>query len=421
MPDRIVIKKKVPFCPGCGHTVVTNALAEALQRLNVDPLDVVVVSDIGCCGMVDGVLAYHTVHGLHGRSTALALGIALGLDTPDKKVIAIQGDGGATIGLQHLLEAARQNVDMTLIVHNNMVYGMTGGQISGLTSQAFKAERMPESRAIPPFDVCALAHHAGAALSTRAFIGDKVADLLEEAVRVPGFALVEIVEMCPAHGVDKVRDLHAMTAHEAATFTNARPTLRIRPRPTASFFDTLPRITQRFEATLQRPLAVVIAGSAGEGVQGAGDVLAYAGAASGLQTTKKGAFPVTVGSGFSVAEVILSRNPIHYTGIESPDVMIVVSEDGLGAAKHRIGPGTALLMDASLTPPPGKEAVLADFRKTAGKKGAALAAVAYWLGTHDVMPLAGLEAAATHHKHADKLLATIESAGRLVNGVLQHP
>lgn len=416
MPGSIVIKKKVPFCPGCGHTVVTRALAKALQRLDVDPLDTVVVSDIGCCGMVDGVLACHTVHGLHGRSTALGLGIALGLDNPGKKVVVIQGDGGATIGLQHLLEAARQNVDMTLIVHNNMVYGMTGGQISGLTSQAFKAERMPESRAIPPFDVCVLAHHAGASLSARAFVGDKVMDLLEEALRAPGFALVEIVEMCPAHGIGKVRDLHTMTTHEAAQFTSDRPAFRVRPRHTASLFDALPAVAHRFEATLQNRLAVVIAGSAGEGVQGAGDVLAYAGAASGLHTTKKGEFPVTVGSGFSVAEVILSRDPIHYTGIESPDVMIVVSDDGFAAAKHRIGAGTMLLMDASLAPP-GQEAVLADFRKTGGNKGAALAAVACWIGMQDVMPVAALEEAATRHKHADKLLKTIENAGRLEIGV----
>ena len=198
MSGRLVIKKKMPFCPGCGHTVVTHALAKALDQMEIDPLDVVVVSDIGCCGMVDGVLACHTVHGLHGRSTALALGITLGLDNPDKKVVVIQGDGGATIGLQHLLEAARQNVDMTLIVHNNMVYGMTGGQISGLSSPVFKAERLPESRDIPAFDVCTLAHHAGASMSVRAFVGDKVDALLQEALRIDGFALIEIVEMCPA-------------------------------------------------------------------------------------------------------------------------------------------------------------------------------------------------------------------------------
>ena len=211
-----------------------------------------------------------------------------------------------------------------------------------------------------------------------------------------------------------------MTAHKAARFANARVPFRVRPKDTASLFDTLPAVAPRFEVALPCRLAVVIAGSAGEGVQGAGDVLAYAGAVSGLHTTKKGAFPVTVGSGFSVAEVILARAPIHYTGIETPDVMIIVSAEGFDAVRPRIGAGTLLLMDASLTPPPGETAVQADFRKTAGKKGAALAAVASWVGMHAVMPMAALEEAAAHRKHADKLLATIESAGRLTNGV-SHP
>jgi 2-oxoglutarate ferredoxin oxidoreductase subunit beta len=93
--------------PGCGHGVAVKNLSKALTALGFAPLDVVVVSDIGCSGLVDPLFATHTIHGLHGRAPALGLGISLGLTNPDKKVIVIQGDGGVTIGLQHVLESCQ--------------------------------------------------------------------------------------------------------------------------------------------------------------------------------------------------------------------------------------------------------------------------------------------------------------------------
>jgi pyruvate/2-oxoacid:ferredoxin oxidoreductase beta subunit/Pyruvate/2-oxoacid:ferredoxin oxidoreductase gamma subunit len=414
MSDHVVISKAVPFCPGCGHTVVSHALDKALSTMDVDPLDVVLVSDIGCCGMIDGILACHTVHGLHGRSTALGLGIALGMDDPRKRVIVIQGDGGATIGLQHLLEAARQNVDMTLIVHNNMVYGMTGGQVSGLTSPVFREQRLPDRAEGPAFDIVTLAHHAGAATSARAFVDDDVAGILQAAIQTPGFSLVEIVEMCPAHGVGKVRDLHAMSAYESATHTNERSPGKAPRRDTEPLLQTLPRIERRFEAALHRPVSLVVAGSAGEGVQGAADLLAMAGVASGLHASKKGEFPVTVGTGFSVAEVILSPEPIHCTGIRSADVMMVVSEDGLRAVQPRVAEAGLVMADITLPTPKREAPILAPYRKTGGPKGAALAAIAHWLRLTGAIPVAALEAAAHRHKHGDKMRRTIQESGSLV-------
>ncbi len=111
------------------------------------------VTDIGCIGIIDRQFKAHTVHGLHGRSTALATGISMGLTTrkEDHRFI---GDGGATIGLQHILEAAHRNVNMTVLVHNNMLYGMTGGQPSGLTPCGFKTSTMPDGRPDGGMDIC---------------------------------------------------------------------------------------------------------------------------------------------------------------------------------------------------------------------------------------------------------------------------
>ena len=88
--EKILTKAKMPFCPGCGHGVCVRSISKALENLGYGPKDVVIVSDIGCAGLVDPLFATHTIHGLHGRSSALGLGVVLGLDNPDKKVVVIQ-------------------------------------------------------------------------------------------------------------------------------------------------------------------------------------------------------------------------------------------------------------------------------------------------------------------------------------------
>lgn len=413
MSESILIGKPSPFCPGCGHQVVTNDLARAFQHLEINPLDIILVSDIGCCGLVDGLVGCHTIHGLHGRAPALALGVSLGLDNPDKKVIVIQGDGGATIGLQHILEAARQNVDLTLIVENNMVYGMTGGQISGLSSVEFKAERMPDARGIPPYDLCTLTHTAGAAFSARVFVGGNIAETLQSAIATRGFSLVEVVDMCPSHGVRKVKDLKALADYPETILRNDRPPVKTPHHHTESLLNNLNVITPTFTSPLPNRLEIVIAGSAGEGIQLSGDLLATAAVSAGLYATKKGEYPITVGTGFSVAEVILSREPIHYTGIEIPDVVFIVSHDGYEKIKHRIDEQTLVIADSSLKIDGYPRLALGEFRKFAGKKGAALSALRYWLDRQPVIPGEALIKAAERHKYAENLIFAINSAEKI--------
>ena len=189
--EKILTKAKMPFCPGCGHGVCVRSTSKALESLGYGPKDVVMVSDIGCSGLVDPLFATHTIHGLHGRAPALGVGVALGLNNPNKKVVVIQGDGGATIGLQHILEAARRNIDMTLIVINNLLYGMTGGQMSGLSTNEFKAYKHSDDDA-DPYDVVNLAHQSGAAFSVRVNDISNFTDVLKEAINTSGFSLVEL-------------------------------------------------------------------------------------------------------------------------------------------------------------------------------------------------------------------------------------
>ncbi len=194
--------ENLPFCSGCGHGLIARCIEKALQRLpNLNPLDLVVVTDIGCIGIIDKQFHSHTVHGLHGRSVALATGISMGLSNPEKKILVLLGDGGATIGLHHIIEAAHRNIDMTVIVHNNMLYGMTGGQPSGLTPCGFKTSTMPEGRPDSGMDLVRMVHGIGASYARRMLAAGDVTDALEEAFRIKGFSLIEAVELCPSYGV----------------------------------------------------------------------------------------------------------------------------------------------------------------------------------------------------------------------------
>lgn len=403
---------KAPYCPGCGHTVITAELAGALEACGATSLDTVIVSDIGCCGLVDGQVATHTVHGLHGRAPALAVGVSGGLGSDRHRVVVIQGDGGATIGLQHILEAARQNADITLIVQNNLLYGMTGGQISGLSPEAFKAERLPEQAGIPPFDVCALARTAGAAFVARAFVGENLGAVLREAIDTAGFALVEIMEMCPSHGIRKMSDLKEMAAFPAMRARNDRQPFRPAVRETASLLDALDIIPARHDARLSAPVSVVLAGAAGGGIQSAGALLAMAGAACGLHATKKGEYPITVGTGFSVAEVILSREPVGFTGIEVPDVVVAVSPEGWAKVADRVGPATRVFVDEALAERAGSGVTALPLRRWGGRKGAGLAGVAFWIGESGLLPFAACEDAAALTRHGDAVLNAMQSGFR---------
>ena len=397
---------KMPFCPGCGHGVAVNNISKALIELNYNPLDVVIVSDIGCSGLVDPLFTTHTVHGLHGRSPALGMGVSMGLANENKKVIVVQGDGGATIGLQHLMEAARRNVDITLLVFNNLLYGMTGGQISGLSTDKFKELRHFEE-GIPPFDIVKLAHQAGAASSARVISPKNFNESIKNAIQTKGFSVLELASVCPSYGIKKLKDLEDFT-EEAEVLVNERKLPKIEYSTTSSLFDAMKNIHHEFESHISDKMGFVLAGSAGGGVQSAAILLAQAGMLSGLYATMKGEYPVTVGTGFSVAEVILSREPINYTGLEEPNVMIVVSNDGLQKVKSRISKNTQMIIDDKLDFD-AENLTKGSFIHNAGKKGAALNALSSWIDKTDFLDKQALLKAVSSHKHAEKLYSAIQT------------
>jgi 2-oxoglutarate ferredoxin oxidoreductase subunit beta len=191
--------KKFPtiWCAGCGIGVVMGALVRAIERLGLKNDDVAIVAGIGCTARMPIYLDYNTLHTTHGRALAYATGLKLA--RPDMKVIAIMGDGDAlAIGGNHFIHAARRNLDITAIVVNNAIYGMTGGQYSPTTPINGRATTAPYGNIEPPFPICDLAIAAGANYVARSTVYHAVEldKYISEAIAKDGFTLVEAVSYC---------------------------------------------------------------------------------------------------------------------------------------------------------------------------------------------------------------------------------
>ncbi|MDI3527540.1 MAG: 2-oxoglutarate/2-oxoacid ferredoxin oxidoreductase subunit beta [Tenuifilum sp.] len=408
---------QLPFCKGCGHALVAKNTEKALQKLNVDPLDVVLVTDIGCHGIVDKSFLTHTVHGLHGRSSALAAGIAAGLNNPGKKVIVFTGDGGATIGMQHLIGGAHLGFDMTVVVHNNMLYGMTGGQPSEFTPCGFKTPTLPEGSSKEGYDICELMVAAGASYVERVIgIGD-YSDSLAKAFSSSGFSLVEVMEICPSYGVKsnpgiKLSQVVENAGWNVKVFADGKGHSFKKPlkENTESLISEKLEIKPKYQSEIKKPVSILISGSAGEGVQSAAEFLAKAGILSGLNTTKKGSYPVTVGVGFSASDVILSPKPILFTGSTNPDILVITSADGLNFARNTAAKMTSgkLYIDDSLdVPETGAQVIRVPFREKLGARTSSLYAVFYIVHHEKLFPIDAMKEVFLSNKISKKV--SIES------------
>jgi 2-oxoglutarate ferredoxin oxidoreductase subunit beta len=188
---------KPVWCPGCGDYSVLLAFSKAMAMLQLRPEEVAVVSGIGCSSRIPAYTSCYGFHGVHGR--ALAVGTGLKVARPDLTVVVAGGDGdGFSIGGNHFLHACRRNVDLTYIVMDNRVYGMTKGQPSPTTEPDWDSALAPGGTGLRPFHPLVIALASGANFVARGFSGDAngCADLIVAAIRHPGFSFVEILSPC---------------------------------------------------------------------------------------------------------------------------------------------------------------------------------------------------------------------------------
>jgi 2-oxoglutarate/2-oxoacid ferredoxin oxidoreductase subunit beta len=185
------------WCPGCGDYHVLMSFTRAFAQLGLPPEQIAVISGIGCSSRIPAYTNCYGFHGVHGRSLALAAGLKV--TRPDLTVVVASGDGdGYSIGGNHFLHACRRNVDMTYVVMDNRVYGMTKGQPSPTTEPDWDSDLAPGGTGVSPFHPLVVALASGANFVARAFSGspNETADILVEAIRHPGFSFVEILSPC---------------------------------------------------------------------------------------------------------------------------------------------------------------------------------------------------------------------------------
>ena len=188
------------WCAGCGHGIVLNGLLHAIEQLGISKNDIVMVSGIGCSARISGYVDVHTLHTIHGRALAFATGVKI--SRPELTLLVPMGDGDAlAIGGNHFIHAARRNIDITAIVMNNRIYGMTGGQFSPLSGVGIRATTAPYQNIDPDFDVVELAKAAGATFVARTttYHVKQIIDYTKQAIAHKGFSVVEILSQCPTH------------------------------------------------------------------------------------------------------------------------------------------------------------------------------------------------------------------------------
>lgn len=186
------------WCPGCGHGIVLHQIIKAISDLGYNKDEVCVISGIGCSSRAPGYMDFDTLHTTHGRALAFATGIKLA--KPEMKVIVLSGDGDASaIGGNHLIHACRRNIDITTIVFNNNIYGMTGGQYSPTTPTGDLGTTAPYGNIDRNFDIAKLAAAAGASYASRSTVyhAKQLEKQIKDALEVKGFSLVEAMTMCP--------------------------------------------------------------------------------------------------------------------------------------------------------------------------------------------------------------------------------
>jgi Pyruvate/2-oxoacid:ferredoxin oxidoreductase gamma subunit len=401
----------LPFCPGCGHGALIQALDGALVKLQPEPENVVIVTDIGCIGLADRHFITSAFHGLHGRSITYASGLKLA--RPELTVIVLMGDGGCGIGGTHLLNVARRNIGITLIVANNLNYGMTGGQHSVTTPADGITSSTPWGNIEGPMDLCGTAVAAGAAWVHRATAFDAdLTDVIATAIEQPGFAMIDIWELCTAYYVPrnklKKSDLRALLDRHGLELglqvDRPRPEYSVRYREACRAARratrTKPAIEPCHTNSVTRQTGIIVAGSAGQKIRSTATLFAEAAIFAGLGATQKDDYPITVQTGHSVSEIIVSAERIDYTGIDSPDFLVVLSAHGLARVRdtiERLSPACILYAGERLELPATRAQVrrvpFAELARQVGKPCLAMAALAGLLEQSALFPAEALATA----------------------------
>jgi len=417
------------FCPGCTHERIVYALDQCFQNMGLQGHQVVMVSDIGCSGLFDTFFDTHAFHGLHGRALTYATGLKLA--RPELKVVATMGDGGIGIGGAHILSACRRNLDLTLLILNNFNFGMTGGQFSATTPPEARVASGFLNRLEKPIDICQVVRAAGASYLARCSGFDKdLPAVIEGALRHEGFAVIDIWGLCPGRYTRRNKLTPRAIEERLARFPplegpvreNTRKEYGLHYRELAAALKTVSppaSIGKIFEPPEKVRNEVLILGEAGQRIVTAGEILCLAGLTAGLKVTQKNEYDITVLRGPSVSEVILSPEEIGFTGLEKPNVILALGQEGVDRRRDlwgKLDPKTLIIQARGVDLPPGPAEVRpVDLRgRKIKKQNWALAALAVLAGMNRILSPEMLKAAAAMRLTGEALDSALKLIGEIV-------
>ncbi|EIT85156.1 2-oxoglutarate ferredoxin oxidoreductase subunit beta [Fictibacillus macauensis ZFHKF-1] len=231
---------KPNWCPGCGDFSVQASIQRAAANVGLEPDDLAVISGIGCSGRISGYIKSYGFHGIHGRALPIAQGVKMA--NRDLTVIASGGDGdGFAIGMGHTVHAIRRNIDVTYIVMDNQIYGLTKGQTSPRSSTGFKTKSTPEGSIEPAINVMELALTAGATFVAQSFSSDlkELTSIIEQGIQHKGFSLINVFSPCVTYNKINTYDWFKEHLTSLGTIEGYDPSNRVQAMQTLMEHDGL--------------------------------------------------------------------------------------------------------------------------------------------------------------------------------------
>ncbi|AUX10046.1 2-oxoglutarate/2-oxoacid ferredoxin oxidoreductase subunit beta [Halalkaliarchaeum desulfuricum] len=422
------------MCPGCGGGTVLNTFAAAVDNLPLNREDLLLVSGIGCSAWIPSPnFDADTLHTTHGRAIAFATGAKA--TNPDQETVVISGDGDlAGIGGNHLLHAARRNVDITVVLVNNFTYGMTGGQVAPTTQRGAKTTTSPYGNPEDAIDISAIAAEAGAVYVGRQPTSrpHQLVSELQTAIETDGFSLVEVISQCPTvYGrrnemasapemlewmdeqiengeleVGTVVDRRGERSEFVASFDDISETA-VQSHRSRNVPEGASEITEGKSKGQSQSLRLRIAGVGGQGVVVAGTILGEATAWAGRNVFKTDEYSSRARGGPASADLIIQDDGISEAKIPdgAGDILVALSEDAVAGHRNVLSADGTLYVDSAVSDIPDDVTPVpfSEFAREAGNEQATnMALLGYLNERHEIVSHDYLENAI--RRNVDRLL-----------------
>lgn len=368
------------WCPGCGHGIVAQAAIRACNDMGWDKDEVYAVSGIGCSARTPAYMDFNSIQTTHGRAIAFATGMKM--YKPEKKVFLMLGDGDcASIGGNHFLHACKRNIDLTVIVLNNNIYGMTGGQASPTTPHGSYTSTTVYGNIDEPIDICKVAIAAGATFVARstAYHANQLPGLIKQGFNNKGMSVIEILDPCPTgyggrNGYKNVTDMYdelkniAVSIEKVNKMTEeemedkvAIGVLYSKPREeylekydrmidkitkTEDLLDLSGKTYDAEDMTIKR-YEYRLSGTGGQGLLMSGIILSEAMVRQGKNAVQTQSYGVEARGGASRSEIVISDDEINFPEVSNPDFLLAMSQDSYNKFASSIKKGGIVLSDST--------------------------------------------------------------------------